>query len=141
IVNIGSSAGRVFAGSSSAVYSAMKAAVGGYTQTLQAELAHTNLHVMLVRPGTVAGTDFFRKHVPSTRMPRLADFVPPMAPEDLAEGILQGMERRTLVLDMPRSLGVIYNLFDLAPGVLRWLMRQGGSARSDFSKAPPSRNA
>ena len=140
LVNIGSSVGRVFAGGSSAAYSAMKAAVGGYTQTLQAELIHTGLHVMLVRPATVAGTDFFRKHVPSSRMPRLADFVPPMAPEDLAEAILQGMARRTHVLDVPRSLGVFYTLFDHAPGVLRWLSRQGGSARSDFSKAPPSRH-
>ncbi|HEX8437666.1 SDR family oxidoreductase [Archangium sp.] len=136
IVNMGSSAGRVFAGSSSAAYSAMKAAVGGYTQTLQAELAHTPVHVMLVRPGTVAGTDFFGKHVPSARMPRLADFVPPLAPEELAQALVEGLEHRTLVLDRPRSLGSMYLLFDLAPGAMRWLLRQGGSARSDFSKAP-----
>jgi NAD(P)-dependent dehydrogenase (short-subunit alcohol dehydrogenase family) len=136
IVNIGSSAGRVFAGASSAAYSAMKAAVNGYTQTLQVELEDSPVHVMLVRPGTVAGTDFFRKHVPSSRMPRLADFVPPLTPEELAQAILRGIAQRTSILDVPRSLSVIYALFDHAPGVLRWLMRQGGSARSDFSKAP-----
>jgi NAD(P)-dependent dehydrogenase (short-subunit alcohol dehydrogenase family) len=136
IVNLGSSAGRIFAGGSSAAYSAMKAAVGGYTQMLQVELASTPVHVMLVRPGTVAGTDFFRKHVPSSRMPRLADFVPPLAPEDLARAILQGLERRTPILDVPRSMGAFYVLFDHAPGVMRWLLRQGGSARSDFGKMP-----
>ncbi|HEX8822264.1 MAG TPA: SDR family oxidoreductase [Archangium sp.] len=136
IVNVGSSAGRVFAGGSSAAYAAMKAAVGGYTQTLQTELAHTPLHVMLVRPGAVAGTEFFRKHVPSSRMPRMADFVPPLSPENIAEAILRGMKRRTLILDVPRSLGVFYFLFDYAPGAMRWLLRQGGNARSDFSKLP-----
>jgi short-subunit dehydrogenase len=113
----------------------MKAAVGGFTQTLQSELAHTPVHVMLVRPGTVAGTDFFGKHVPSARMPRLADFVPPLAPETLARAIVEGLERRTLVLDKPRSLGSMYLLFDLAPGVMRRILRLGGSARSDFGKA------
>jgi NAD(P)-dependent dehydrogenase (short-subunit alcohol dehydrogenase family) len=136
IVNIGSSVGRLFVGTSSAAYSAMKAAVGGFTQTLQAELAHTPLHIMLVRPGTVAGTEFFGKHVPSARMPRLADFVPPLTPEELAHAIVEGLSRRTLILERPRSLGAMYLFFDLAPGAMRWLARQGGSARSDFSKAP-----
>jgi short-subunit dehydrogenase len=136
IVNIGSSAGRVFAGSSSAAYSAMKAAVDGYTQTLQSELSHSALHVMLVRPGTVAGTDFFGKHVPSSRMPRLADFVPPLAPEDLARAIFQGLQRRSLVLNVPRAVSSMSFLFEIAPGFMRWLLRQGGSARTDFSKAP-----
>jgi NAD(P)-dependent dehydrogenase (short-subunit alcohol dehydrogenase family) len=136
IVNIGSSAGRIFAGASSAAYSAVKAAVDGYTQTLQVELKGSPVHVMLVRPGTVAGTDFFRKHVPSSRMPRLADFVPPLAPEEVAQAILQGLAQRTPIVDIPRSLSVFYTLFEHAPGVMRWLLRQGGSARSDFSKAP-----
>jgi len=134
IVNIGSSAGRVFAGGSSAAYAAMKAAVDGYTQTLQTELAGTPVHVMLVRPGAVAGTDFFRKHVPTSRLPRIADFVPPLTPVELAQAIVKGLERRTLVVDLPRSLGAMYILFDVAPGAMRWLLRQGGSARSDFSK-------
>jgi len=141
IVNIGSSAGRIFVGSSSAAYAAVKAAVDGYTQTLQVELRETPLHVMLVRPGTVAGTDFFRKHVPSSRMPRLADFVPPLAPEDVAQAILDGLLRRRPILDIPRSLGALYLLFEHAPGALRWLARQGGSARSDFSQPPPRRGS
>jgi NAD(P)-dependent dehydrogenase (short-subunit alcohol dehydrogenase family) len=136
IVNIGSSAGRIFVGSSSAAYSAVKAAVDGYTQTLQVELKDSPVHVMLVRPGTVGGTDFFRKHVPSSRMPRLADFIPPLSPDEVAQAILQGLVQRTPIVDVPRSLSVLYTLFEHAPGPLRWLARQGGSARSDFSKEP-----
>ncbi|WNG35580.1 SDR family oxidoreductase [Archangium minus] len=139
IVNMGSSAGRVFVGGSSAAYTAVKAAVDGYTQTLQLELRETPVHVMLVRPGTVAGTDFFRKHVPSSRMPRMADFVPPVSPEEVAEAIVQGIARRSAIIDVPRSLGMIYVMFQHAPGVMRWLTRMGGHAQSDFGKAPKQR--
>lgn len=141
IVNIGSSAGRLFAGRASAAYSAMKAAVDGFTQTLQVELHGSPVHVMLVRPGTVAGTDFFRRHVPSSRMPRIADFVPPLAPEDVARSIVQGLVERTPVIDTPRSLSLFYGLFGVAPGAMRWLVRQGGDARSDFGQAPARRTA
>ncbi|MCY1080194.1 SDR family NAD(P)-dependent oxidoreductase [Archangium lansingense] len=136
IVNVGSSAGRVFVGNSSAAYAAVKAAVDGYTQMLQGELRGTPVHAMLVRPGTVAGTEFFGKHVPSTRMPRLADFVRPLSPDEVAEAILEGLERRRPIVDVPRSLGVFYAIFEHAPGVMRWLTRVGGSARSDFGILP-----
>lgn len=136
IVNVGSSAGRVFMGGSSAAYAAVKAAVDGYTQMLQEELRGTPVHAMLVRPGTVAGTEFFGKHVPSSRMPRLADFVRALSPDEVAEAILDGIERRRPIVDVPRSLGVFYVLFEHAPGVMRWLMSVGGSARSDFGILP-----
>jgi NAD(P)-dependent dehydrogenase (short-subunit alcohol dehydrogenase family) len=136
IVNVGSSAGRVFSGNSSAAYAAVKAAVDGYTQTLQAELHGTPLHAMLIRPGTVAGTEFFGKHVPSSRMPRLADFIRPLVPEDVAEAILEGIHRRRALVDVPRSLVIFYLLFEHAPGLVRWLTRVGGGARSDFSMLP-----
>jgi len=138
IVNMGSSAGRLFVGSSSAAYAAMKAAVDAFTQTLQVELRGSNIHVMLVRPGTVAGTDFFRKHVPSSRLPRLADFVPALAPEQVAAAIICGLERRTSIVDVPGSLRLFYHLFHVAPNLTRWLVRAGGSARRDFSQ-PPSK--
>ncbi len=139
IVNMGSVAGRIFVGGSSAAYAAVKAAVDAYTQTLQVELRGTNIHVMLVRPGTVAGTDFFRKHVPSSRMPRLADFVRPLAAEDVAAAIVEGLERRTPIVDVPRSLRWFYHLFHVAPNLTRWLVHAGGRARRDFSQPPPSK--
>jgi NAD(P)-dependent dehydrogenase (short-subunit alcohol dehydrogenase family) len=139
IVNMGSSAGRLFVGSSSAAYAAVKAAVDGYTQTLQVELRRSKIHVMLVRPGTVAGTDFFRTHVPSSRMPRLADFVPPISADDVAAAIVRGLERRTPIVDVPGSLRWFYHLFHVAPNLTRRLVRIGGSARSDFSRPPPSK--
>ena len=139
IVNMGSAAGRIFVGGSSAAYAAVKAAVDAYTQTLQVELRRSNIHVMLVRPGTVAGTDFFRTHVPSSRMPRLADFVPPLAADDVAAAIVRGLERRTPIVDVPGTLRWFYHLFHVAPSFTRRLVQAGGSARRDFSRPPASK--
>jgi hypothetical protein len=69
IINIGSSAGKIFHGGVSAPYAAAKAAIDGYTQTLQAEFAGV-IH-LLVRPAVIAYS-FFRHH--PANMPRLADF-------------------------------------------------------------------
>ncbi|MGA5192633.1 hypothetical protein [Streptomyces exfoliatus] len=54
---------------------AAKAPMNAYTQILAAELVASPVHVMLVRPGTVGGTEFFGRHVPSHRMHRIADFL------------------------------------------------------------------
>lgn len=80
IVNIGSSAGKVFVKGPSAAYAAMKAAVEGYTRILQLELSGTPVHAMLVRPGVVVGTDFFHHHVPPSRLPASPTSCPPPAP-------------------------------------------------------------
>ncbi len=90
IVNIGSSAGKVLVGVSSAAYAAAKAGVDAYTQTLQVELARTPVHVMLVRPATIAGTDFFRSNVSHERMTRVADFMPYLLPPQAADALLAG---------------------------------------------------
>jgi hypothetical protein len=75
--------------------------------------------------------------VPSSRLPRLADFVPPLAPEDVAAAIMRGLERRLPIVDVPPSLRWFYHLFHVAPNLTRWLVHVGGSARRDFS-TPPS---
>lgn len=134
VVNMGSSAGKLFVGTSSAAYAGAKAAIDGYTQTLQVELRGSGVGLTVVRPATIAGTDFFRKHVPSTRMPRLSDLVPPLSPTQVATEVLRAVEVRRQVLDIPRHLLVFYALFGLAPGLLRKLTAIGGSARTDYTK-------
>jgi len=76
--------------------------------------------------------------VPSSRLPRLADFVPPLAPEDVAAAIVRGLERQTPIVDVPASLRWFYHLFHIAPNLTRWLMQAGGRARPDFSQPPSS---
>jgi short-subunit dehydrogenase len=130
IVNIGSSAGKIFVGFSSAAYAAAKAAVDAYTRTLDVELERTGVATTPIRPGTIGGTEFFRRHVDPRRMPRMADFFPVLSPSDVAAKILRAVEGRRAVADFPRLLRLVYIVFALAPRMTRWLTRRGGNART-----------
>jgi NAD(P)-dependent dehydrogenase (short-subunit alcohol dehydrogenase family) len=134
IVNFGSSAGKVFVGGHSAAYAAAKAAIDGYTQMLQFELRDSPIHVLLVRPAVVAGTDFWRKHVESSRNPRLGDFVPYVTPPQIAEAVVRAIHDRRLILDVPRFLWLFYWLFALSPRLTWWLFTQGGPARREYGE-------
>ena len=134
IVNMGSSLGRIFTRPSSAAYSATKAAIAAYTQVLQLELEGTPVGTTLVRPGTIAGTEFFQKQVPSTVMPRAADFLPPLSPPEVARAIVRAIQRRKPVLDIPGYLPPLYLFYALMPRLFRKAMTLGGRARSDFGK-------
>ena len=98
IVNMGSVAGRAFVGGASAAYAATKAAIDAYTQTLHAELANSPVNATVVRLGTVAGTDFFRKHVSNERMPPFTQFLPALTPDRVATAVLRAVEKRQNIL-------------------------------------------
>jgi len=134
IVNLGSSAGRVFVKGVSAPYAAVKAAVNAFSQILYAELQGTPVSVTLVRPGTVAGTDFFRKNKASSHLPRLADRVPYITPPQVANSVIKAIRDKRAVVDVPGFLSLFYLMYDLAPGLLRRLSAAGGSAQKDYGQ-------
>lgn len=134
VVNIGSSAGRLYVTPTMAGYCALKAAVDAYTQILQMELAKTNIHVMLVRPAAVAGTNFFGQQVSSNMLPRLGDLVPYITPPVVARAVIRGLRRRRAVINVPGYLGLMFGFFSLMPNVMRWLMGLGGYGRLDYGK-------
>lgn len=130
IVNIGSIAGRIYAGGTSASYAAAKAAIDAYSQVLQTELVGSPITVTLIRPIHIAGTEFFRKHVPSSRMPRMADFIPYLTPPDVAKAVVQAIEQRRAIVNLPGYIGLLMALFDLAPNLFRAMVR--GHAEADY---------
>ena len=132
LVNMGSSAGRLYITPTMSGYCAMKAAVDGYVQILQMELARSPIHVMLVRPAAVAGTNFFRQQVSSSKMPRLGDIVPYITPPYVAKAVIRGLRRRRAIVNVPGYLGGLFTLFALAPRFVRWLMGLGGNGRLDY---------
>ena len=134
IVNIGSSVGRLFVPGPSAAYVAVKAAIDGYTQLLQMELRNSPIAVTLVRLYAVAGTDFFGKHVASSKMPRTSDFLPYLTPPQVADAIVRAIHYRRAILDIPAYLPVAYLLFTLAPGFVRWVLAIGGRGRRDYGR-------
>jgi len=132
IVNMGSSVSKLLVGGSSAAYAAVKAAIDAYTQMLQVELRKTPIHLTVVRPAAIAGTDFFKRNVPSERLPRMGDFVPYLTPPEVAESILRAIQRKRDTLDVPGFLPFFYLFFSLLPEVFRWLITVGGSGRRDY---------
>ncbi len=132
IINISSSAGKLFISKGNAAYAAVKAAIDGFTQTLALELQGSGVRATVVRLGPVEGTDFFRKQVPSTQMPRMGDFLPALTPPQVAGGILRALRTRQASLDLPAYLPFMYLFFTLAPGLLSKLVSAGGPAQKDY---------
>ncbi|GJM41865.1 MAG: oxidoreductase [Ardenticatenaceae bacterium] len=135
IVNIGSVAGRAFVGGASAAYAATKAAIDAYTQTLHAELANSPLNATVVRLGTVAGTDFFRKHVSNERMPPFTQFLPALTPEQVATAVLNAVVQKQQILTLPRYLELLTFVYNLSPRLARWLAQIGGPNRKDYARS------
>src|SRR5262249_45703696 len=76
----------------------------------------------------------FRKHVPASRLPRVADFLPYLTPPAVAQAIVRGLHDRTPVLDVPGYNGALQTLFHFAPEPLRWVMSLGGQGTRDYGK-------
>ena len=134
IVNIGSTTGNIFVGGASAAYAAAKAAIDGFTQTLQVELRGSFIHIMLVRLGAVGGTDFFKKYVALHRMPRVSDLVPVLTPEQVAKGVIRGLQKQQAIVTMPGIYKILYYIFVLSPRLSRWLARLGGTTRRNYAQ-------
>jgi NAD(P)-dependent dehydrogenase (short-subunit alcohol dehydrogenase family) len=133
IVNIGSITGSIYVGGASAAYSAAKAAVEAYTRTLQVEMEKAPIHVTLMRLGTVAGTDFFGKHVDYRRMPRLLDFLPYLTVTQVADGVIEAIVEKKEVVTMPSYLRPLQIVYTVAPRFSRWLAHHGGSGKRDYA--------
>lgn len=132
IVNMGSSAGKIYAGGVSAAYAAMKAAIDAYSQVLYGELRRTPVRVTVVRPGVIAGTNFFKKNVPSSRLPRLGDYVPYLTPPMVAEAIVDAILSKRHIVDIPKIVWLSYAFFAVAPDAFRRFLERFGAGRRDY---------
>jgi short-subunit dehydrogenase len=117
ILLVGSIAGRVGV-ADEAVYSASKAGLAAFADSLRAELAGTGVGVSLVTPGAV-DTPFFerRGRAYGRRVPRL------IPPERVADAVLHCVEDARAERTVPRWLAVPARLHGAAPGVYRSLAR------------------
>lgn len=134
IITVGSITARILVRGSSAAYTATKAAIDAYTVTLQMELAHTPVRATLVRLGTVAGTDFFKKHVQPGRTPKLNKYLPALTPPQVATAVLRAMQKKQPILTLPRYLGPLSVIYQIAPRFSRWLSDQGWGEHPDYGR-------
>lgn len=134
IVNMGSSCSKLITDIASASYNATKGAIDIYTQSLQLSYAGKNIHFTSVRPATIRGTDFFKKNVKSSRLPRLADYVTSLEPDRVAEKIFLAIKNKKNILDIPWTLKIFYFIYNLSPSFMRFITTRWGQSRKDYSK-------
>lgn len=114
IINIASMAGKM-ATAKSAVYSATKYAVMGFSNALRLEMKPYNVKVMTVNPGPIA-TNFFDKADPSGEYLQAVDlFV--LQPEKLARQITRGMICHRREINKPLVMEVAALFYYLFPNV------------------------
>jgi NAD(P)-dependent dehydrogenase (short-subunit alcohol dehydrogenase family) len=95
IVNVSSVAAR-FGPPREAAYSASKAALSAFSESLEVDLSGSGVHVQLVNPGII-DTELF--HLPDNE-PSLGN-IPPERPEDLAAAVRQQIEQGGFELWFP----------------------------------------
>ena len=134
IVVMGSIAGEIFVGGPSAAYSAAKAGIHAYASALDVELRGSGVGVTLVVLGTVAGTDFFRKHASETRMPPLTRFMPALTPPRVARVVVAAAAAGRTRLTLPAYFAPLRLLYVLLPRFSAWLARQGGQRRRNYDQ-------
>ena len=96
------------------------------------ELTGTPVNATLVRLGTVGGTDFFKQHVDPARTPKLNKYLPALTPPKAADAILKAIDKKQNILTLPRYLGPLSIIYQIAPRFSRWLADQGWGNHPDY---------
>jgi short-subunit dehydrogenase len=120
IVNVASVAGHVGV-RGEAVYAATKAGVVTFSESLRQELRGAPVRVSLVSPGVIATPFFERRGAPyARRRPR------PIAPERVAEAILDAIRTGAPSVFVPGWLALPVRLHGALPGLYRALASRWG---------------
>ena len=114
IINVASMAGKI-ATPKTAVYSATKFAVLGFSNALRLELKPFGIHVTTVNPGPIE-TAFFDQADPSGNyLASLGTFV--LEPTKLAKTIVKAMIHPKREINRPQVMGVAAKFYTLFPAI------------------------
>jgi short-subunit dehydrogenase len=122
-------------------YMAARWAMRGFTAALRADLRDTGIQVLQIVPGKVSSTYFEHNPRSEERIPRIAQWVPTLTPEQVAATLVRGVERDRREIMLPAILKGVIVARAVAPAVVDWLMFRTGARRrprADSSLTQPS---
>ena len=123
VVNVASTAARV-ARAGTGGYSASKAALASWSDSLYAEEKGNGVHVGLVLPGFISTEGFPQRELVGNRWTRWAVSTPDKGAEAIVDAGLRGRPERYV----PRPYALAAALRVLAPRLVRRVMAGGGAA-------------
>ncbi|MEV0670825.1 SDR family NAD(P)-dependent oxidoreductase [Mycobacterium sp. NPDC050441] len=132
IVNVASLAG-LFGAPAIATYSATKAAVVMFSESVAKEFAGNGIHVAVVLPGVVRTELSAGAHYP-----RWMGRVAAVEPEDVARAITSVVATRRTRVSVPRSLDSVVAVRSLLPFALRQRVDRFVGLDSAFTQADPA---
>lgn len=133
IVNI-SSVGSRFVWPGATAYLAARWAVRGFTEALRADLAGSGIGVALYESALVTSPYWKHNLGSRERVPKMAELIPAITPEQAANAIIRGVEKNKRLIVLPFMLKLIYWLYAVFPGVVQWLMIKTGYRRMQVEK-------
>lgn len=113
IINVASMAGKM-ATPKTAVYSATKFAIMGFSNALRLELKPYGIHVTTVNPGPIK-TDFWEADPSGDYLKSLGNLV--LAPQKVAQAIVKNMERPKREINRPRVMEVAARFYTVFPTI------------------------
>ena len=126
IINIGSMGGKI-ATPKSAVYSATKAAVIAFSNSLRLELKPFNIQVTTVNPGPV-NTDFFKQADHTGKYVETVDFIM-LDPEKLAQKIVASIGHSVREINVPFIMEIGHVFYEIFPRLGDWVTQNIGNKK------------
>ena len=133
IVNV-SSVGSRFVWPGATAYIAARWAVRGFTEALRADLAGSGIGVALYESAAVTSPYWETNQGSRERVPKIAELIPAITPEQAANAIVRGVEQNKRLIMFPLTMKLVYWLHIIFPGVVQGLMTKTGYRRMQTEK-------
>jgi short-subunit dehydrogenase len=111
-------------------YGGSRWAMRGFDACLHADLRGTGVGVTQVVPGKVSSEYFEHNPGAEERIPSIARLIRTLSPDDVAEGICQGIERERREVIQPLMLRLLFLQARLAPRLTEWVVWRTGARRN-----------
>lgn len=118
IINIASQAGKIST-PKSAVYSATKKAVLGFSDSLRMEVKNSDIYITTVNPGPIATNFFHIADESGDYLKNVERWV--LKPDDVARKVVDKMFTNTREINLPKLMNAGSKMYMIFPGLVEFL--------------------